>query len=241
MRQIVLDTETTGLEHTQGHRVIEIGCVELVDRRLTGRHFHRYINPQREVDEGAFEVHGIASGFLADKPLFAQIVDEFMDFIQDAQLIIHNAPFDIGFLDNELQLIGGQRGRIGEQWSVIDTLALARSLHPGMKNNLDTLCKRYFVDNSQRELHGALLAAEILADVYLQMTGGQTALALDGQPERGPGGYSADIDVRRVAGPREPLAVPRASPAELENHRERLRAIDRTSGGKCVWLAAGEE
>ncbi len=241
MRQIVLDTETTGLEHTQGHRVIEIGCVELVDRRLTGRHFHRYINPQREVDEGAFEVHGISSGFLADKPLFAQIVDEFMDFIQDAELIIHNAPFDIGFLDNELQLSGGRRGGIGAQWSVIDTLALARSLHPGMKNNLDALCKRYFVDNSQRELHGALLDAEILADVYLQMTGGQTALALDGQSERGSGGFSAEIEMRRIKAPRQPLAVVRASAQELDIHRERLRAIDQVSGGKCLWLAAGEQ
>jgi len=236
MRQIVLDTETTGLEVAQGHRVIEIGCVEMLDRRLTGRHFHRYINPQREVEEGAFEVHGISNEFLRDKPGFAQIAEEFVDFVRGAELIIHNAPFDVGFLDNELALLGADWGRVRDYCSVTDTLVLARARHPGQKNNLDALCKRYAVDNSQRELHGALLDAEILADVYLQMTGGQTALALDGQGEGGSAAAGGELQLRRLPGGRPAITVVRAAAAELEMHRQRLRAIDEASGGACLWL-----
>ena len=176
MRQIVLDTETTGLEPEAGHRVIEIGGVELIDRKPTGRHFHRYVNPQREVDEGALSVHGITNDFLADKPLFADIADELLMFIDGAELVIHNAPFDVMFLDYELGRLPQRRRRIEDRCTVVDTLALARHKHPGQKNSLDALCRRYDVDNSQRELHGALLDAEILADVYLMMTGGQTVL-----------------------------------------------------------------
>ena len=241
MRQIVLDTETTGLEYSQGHRIIEIGCVELLDRRLTGRHFHQYINPGRPVDEGAVEVHGITSEFLADKPAFAQIVDEFLAFVSGAELVIHNAPFDLGFLDNELALLGPGYGRIADHCTHTDSLALARARHPGQKNNPDALCKRYFVDNSQRDLHGALLDAEILADVYLHMTGGQTALALGGDSESAAQGFSGEIEIVRLPATRERLRVLKPSAEELDNHRQRLAAIARASGGKCLWTAAGEE
>lgn len=185
MRQVVLDTETTGLEVGGGHRIIEIGCVELVNRRLTGRHFHRYVNPLREVDAGAIEVHGITNEFLADKPEFRAVAADFLEFIEDAELVIHNAPFDLGFLDAELQRVFPGRGPISSTFPVVDTLQLARRKHPGQRNNLDALCGRYGVDNSQRDLHGALLDAEILADVYLAMTGGQTdlGLAVDNEPE----------------------------------------------------------
>jgi len=241
MRQIVLDTETTGLEYSQGHRIIEIGCVELLDRRLTGRHFHQYINPGRPVDEGAVEVHGITSEFLADKPAFAQIVDEFLAFVSGAELVIHNAPFDLGFLDNELALLGPGYGRIADHCTHTDSLALARARHPGQKNNLDALCKRYFVDNSQRDLHGALLDAEILADVYLHMTGGQTALALGGDSDSAAQGFSGEIEIVRLPATRARLRVLEPSAEELDNHRQRLAAIARASGGKCLWTAAGEE
>ncbi len=174
MRQIVLDTETTGLEVSQGHRIIEIGCVELVNRKLTGNHYHQYINPQRDIDQGAIEVHGITNEYLADKPLFERVAAEFVEFVAGAELIIHNAPFDLGFLNSELQrLDSGYSPRKGSS-QVIDTLVMARAKHPGQRNNLDALCQRYGVDNSQRDLHGALLDAEILADVYLAITGGQT-------------------------------------------------------------------
>ena len=179
-RQIVLDTETTGLEPSQGHRIIEIGCVEMVNRRLTGRHFHQYINPQREVEAGAIEVHGITNEMLADKPVFADVAGPFLEFVKGAELVIHNAPFDVGFLDAELSQLGSDLPRINEICSVLDTLVMARQKHPGQRNSLDALCQRYDVDNSQRDLHGALLDAEILADVYLMMTGGQTNLALAG-------------------------------------------------------------
>ncbi|MFT4649988.1 MAG: DNA polymerase-3 subunit epsilon [Flavobacteriales bacterium] len=179
MRQVVLDTETTGLETSQGHRIIEIGCVELIDRRITDHHWHFYVNPDREIDAGAFGVHGISSDFLQDKPRFADIAQDFLEYIKGAELIIHNASFDVGFLDNELAKLDGENTSINSICSVRDTLALARQMHPGQKNNLDALCRRYFIDNSQRSLHGALLDARILADVYLAMTGGQTALSLD--------------------------------------------------------------
>ncbi len=234
MRQIVLDTETTGLEHTQGHRLIEIGCVELLDRRLTGRHFHRYINPEREIDAGAIEVHGITNEMLADKPLFAQIVDELLDFVHDSELIIHNAPFDLGFLNSELALLGRDE-RIEQFCGVIDTLVLARQRHPGQKNNLDALCQRYGVDNSQRELHGALLDAEILADVYLMMTGGQTALALASSEVENSNSAQQPVEILRSTIPAGFLRVVRATAEEIAAHAQQLQRIDKASHGKTVW------
>ena len=179
MRQIVLDTETTGLSAAQGHRIIEIGCVELVNRRLTGREWHRFINPERDIDEGAERVHGISRESLEDKPLFYEIADEFLEFIRDAELVIHNADFDVGFLDHELTLMQHAKPAIAEHARVLDTLTLARQMHPGQRNSLDALCKRYEVDASKRNVHGALIDADLLARVYLAMTGGQTALSLD--------------------------------------------------------------
>lgn len=238
MRQIVLDTETTGLETSQGHRLIEIGCVELVDRKLTGRHFHQYVNPQREIDSGAMEVHGISNEMVADKPLFGAVVDELLDFIRDAELIIHNAPFDLGFLNYELQLLNRGSERVESLCAVIDTLVMARQRHPGQKNNLDALCNRYGVDNSQRELHGALLDAEILADVYLAMTGGQTALALQGDDSDSQSNGPAQSVLRRLSLPAGALRVVRADTAELALHEQTLTAIDKASGGKTLWRAA---
>jgi DNA polymerase-3 subunit epsilon len=197
MRQVVLDTETTGLETSQGHRIIEIGCVELIDRRVTDKHWHFYINPEREIDAGAFAVHGISNEFLQDKPLFADVAQDFVDYIKGAELVIHNATFDVGFLDHEFAKLDGESTRISSICSVLDTLIMARQKHPGQKNNLDALCRRYFIDNSQRSLHGALLDARILADVYLSMTGGQTALSLDddsGQEEDSRGVNSRVIE-----------------------------------------------
>ncbi len=235
MRQVVLDTETTGLEPSQGHRIIEIGCVELINRRLTGRHYHQYINPEREVDEGAIEVHGITNEFLVDKPVFARIADEFLDFVRGAELVIHNAPFDVGFIDHELRLLNSGLGKIADHCSIFDTLVMARQKHPGQKNNLDALCKRYFVDNSQRDLHGALLDAEILADVYLLMTGGQTALSLgSGQSDSGQSTSAGSIE--RLAADRSRLKVIPASDEELAAHRDKLDVIDKASGGNCLWL-----
>lgn len=230
MRQIVLDTETTGLEVPQGHRVIEIGCIELIDRRPSGRVLHRYLNPDREIDAGAIEVHGITNEFLADKPRFADVVDEFLEFVRGAELIIHNAPFDLAFLDAELARLEGH-GRMTDLCGVLDTLVLARSRHPGQRNSLDALCKRYGVDNSQRTLHGALLDAEILADVYLAMTGGQTTLSLGCDARDG----GQAPTVRRVPADRPPLPVVRASEAELAAHRVRLAAIEKAAGGSCAW------
>lgn len=242
MRQVVLDTETTGLDPKSGHRIIEIGCVELLNRKLTGRHYHQYVNPERVVDDGAIEVHGITNEFLADKPVFAQIADEFMAFCEGAELVIHNAPFDVGFIDWELKRLGSPRWRkVTAHCGVLDTLTLAREKHPGQKNNLDALCKRYFVDNSQRDLHGALLDAEILADVYLTMTGGQTDLALaqDGNRETGETGRGEARDaapggIRRLAAERAPLLVVSSSAAEQEAHREMLQLLQ-NSAGKHFW------
>ncbi len=232
MRQIIVDTETTGLEPSQGHRIIEIGCVEIVNRRLTGNHYHQYLQPDRGIDEAAMEVHGITSEFLADKPRFPEIVDDFMSFITGAELVIHNAPFDIGFLNHELKLTDAGWDDITSYCSVVDTLILARTLHPGQKNSLDALCRRYDIDNSQRTLHGALLDAEILADVYLVMTGGQGKLSLDGADEAS-GGQQAGI--RRLKRNRPPLKVVAAAPREIEMHEQRLAAIAQANGGKCVW------
>lgn len=236
MRQIVLDTETTGLETSQGHRIIEIGCVELFNRRLTGRHYHQYINPEREVDAGAFQVHGISDEMLADKPKFAQIVDEFLAFVGDADLIIHNAAFDIGFINAEFNRLTPRLNAIETNRTVIDSLLLARAKHPGQKNNLDALCKRYGVDNSQRDLHGALLDAEILADVYLLMTGGQTALSLGGNQSNSKDSGGSGNEIRRLAATRKPLPVLRVSDEELVPHNEKLVSIDKSSAGNCIWL-----
>lgn len=186
MRQIVLDTETTGLEVRLGHRIIEIGCIELINRRVTDNHWHFYINPEREIDSGAFDVHGISREFLQDKHRFFEIADDFLDYIDGAELIIHNAPFDVGFLNHELGLLGNSDQPVEERCNILDTLLMARQKHPGQKNNLDALCKRYQIDNSHRSVHGALLDARILADVYLAMTGGQTSLGLDMSKPGGP-------------------------------------------------------
>lgn len=233
MRQIVLDTETTGIDPKEGHRIIEIGCVELVNRRLTGNHFHVYINPQRFVEQEAIEVHGITNEFLADKPVFKDVVSGFIDFIRGAELVIHNAPFDVGFMDHEFAMVKGLEIRqTSEICTVLDTLVMARQMHPGQKNNLDALCRRYGIDNSHRELHGALLDAEILADVYLMMTGGQTALNLSGQNSKDASGQPEQI--RRLSADRKPLKVIRASADELRQHETRLDLVEQ-KGGACLW------
>jgi len=239
MRQIVLDTETTGLETSQDHRIIEIGCVELVDRKLTGRHYHQYVNPQRKVDEGAMEVHGITDQFLEDKPLFDAIVSDFFEFLDGAELIIHNASFDIGFINHESKKLRGKYQPIESQCRVIDTLALARQRHPGQKNNLDALCKRYGVDNSQRQLHGALLDAEILADVYLLMTGGQVNLNINDQSNSDSGEMNKTSVIRRLPEDRLPLRVVKASDEEIVSHEKKLSAIVGIAG-QCIWQGSGE-
>jgi DNA polymerase III subunit epsilon len=233
MRQIVLDTETTGLETTLDHRIIEIGCLELENRRPTGRTFHRFLNPERDVDEGAFHVHGISREALADQPRFAEVVDEFLCFIQGAELIIHNADFDVGFLNYELGRLADGRGCIEDYAQVTDTLAMARRKHPGQRNSLDALCKRYDIDNSHRELHGALLDARILAGVYLAMTGGQTDLYLGAdevaEEER-------EVHTHRMERGALMLHIIRASEEEYAAHEAMLQAIDKQSGKRCVWL-----
>ncbi len=236
MRQIVLDTETTGLEPSEGHRIIEIGCVELMQRRLTGNNYHQYLKPDREIDSGAVEVHGITTEFLSDKPRFVDIVEELLDYLKGAELIIHNAPFDVGFINHELSLLGEEYGRLEDYCTILDTLEMARKQHPGQRNSLDALCKRYEVDNSQRDLHGALLDAEILADVYLAMTGGQVALAFAEQKQ---GASSRDPDSggqwRRFSADRPSLKVIKATEQELQLHEARLQALDKACGGRCVW------
>jgi len=234
MRQIVLDTETTGLEPAEGHRIIEIGCVELVDRRLTRNNFHQYLRPDREIEPGAVQVHGITDEFLRDKPCFADIAEDFIGYVRGTELIIHNAPFDVGFLNHELGLWREDAEPIDKLCRVTDTLVMARSLHPGQRNSLDALCKRYEVDNSQRDLHGALLDAEILANLYLTMSGGQVSLALGAQDRSETGGVRAGP--HRLTAQRPPLAVVRADVEELAAHQARLAAIDEASGGECLWL-----
>lgn len=233
MRQIVLDTETTGLDPAQGHRIIEIGCVEIQNRRLTGNHFHYYLNPDRDIDEAAIEVHGLTRDFLSDKPRFKQIESEFIEFVRDAELIIHNAPFDIGFLDAELQRNKSPVAGMGSICSVLDSLLLAREKHPGQRNNLDALCKRYGVDNTQRDLHGALLDAEILADVYLVMTSGQSSLSLR---EESTEDASSRARVRELDPNRPPLLVVEPTEAELADHQRRLQEIAESSADGCLWL-----
>ncbi len=232
MRQIVLDTETTGLSTADGHRIIEIGCVEMVNRKLTNKHFHHYICPERDVDEGALEVHGITNEFLMDKPKFAEIVNEFIEFVNDAELIIHNAPFDIGFLDYELSLLESSQETMEQHCKVLDTLILAREMHPGQKNNLDALCKRYDVNNSQRELHGALLDAEILADVYLLMTGGQADLLFSNEEQTQ---QNQKVISKRKTKQRPPLIVVQPHEDELAMHFEQLEKLDQILGGECLW------
>jgi DNA polymerase-3 subunit epsilon len=223
LRQIVLDTETTGLDPQQGHRIIEIAAVELIDRVFTGNHYHYYFNPQREIDPGAQAVHGITIEFLAEKPLFQHKVSEFVEFIKNAELIIHNAPFDVGFLDNEFQLIDNYLGKITDHCTVFDTLHFARQRHPGQKNNLDALCKRYKVDNSQRNLHGALMDAELLAKVYLAMTGGQGSL-FDGD-EGSAKAIQINTKISRISSNRNPIKIIRANAEEEALHNMRMAKL----------------
>lgn len=244
MRQIVLDTETTGLEPSEGHRIIEIGCVEVINRKFTGNTYHQYIKPDRDIDAAAIEVHGITNEFLADKPVFADIAKDFLQFVRGAELIIHNAAFDVGFINAELTRMVEEGKPIGIELSslkidqlctVTDSLILARGLHPGQKNDLDSLCRRYSVDNSQRTFHGALLDAEILADVYLAMTGGQAVLFDDGRsPIAAAAMAMAEQEMRRIS-VNGSLVVISASSEELAAHQAWLDEIDKKSGGRCVW------
>jgi DNA polymerase-3 subunit epsilon len=230
MRQVVLDTETTGLEPAQGHRVIEIGCIELVNRRRTNRTFHRYLNPEREIDSAAEQVHGISASMLAKAPRFAEICTEFIEFISGADLVIHNADFDVGFLNSELRLASRPEAGVQQLCRITDTLALARRLHPGQRNSLDALCRRYGVDNSNRDYHGALLDAELLADVYLAMTGGQAALSLDAVPAATVSKVAAKVQREGLA-----LVVRRASAAEIAAHERQLDLISRHSPMGALW------
>ncbi len=234
MRQVVLDTETTGLETSQGHRIIEIGAVEVVNRRLTGRHFHQYINPERDIDEGAQAVHGITADFLADKPKFVDIADDFVQFIEDSELVIHNAAFDVGFLNFELKLLKPARPMIEDLCTVLDSLLLARRKHPGQKNSLDALCRRYGIDNSDRTLHGALLDAEILADVYLAMTGGQTLMFM-GEQEANDKQQSDQTAALELNVSNLKLRVLQASPSELAAHEAQLDALDQAGEQGSLW------
>ncbi|MDX1451088.1 MAG: DNA polymerase III subunit epsilon [Oleiphilaceae bacterium] len=230
MRQVVLDTETTGIDPQQGHRIIEIGCVELIERKLTGKHFHVYINPDRVVEEEAIAVHGITNEFLADKPKFADIANDFKNYIQGAELVIHNAAFDVGFINHEFAMLRPALPKVESICGVLDTLAMARKKHPGQKNNLDALCKRYGIDNSHRELHGALLDAEILADVYLLLSGGQSALLLDAENEEN----SEASGIRRLSSERTPLKIIRAGSDENEAHETYLDRLAK-SCEQVVW------
>ncbi len=230
MRQIVLDTETTGLE-SASHYVIEIGCVELVNRRLTGNNYHQYVRPEREVGD-SINIHGISDEFLQSKPRFAEIAGDFLEYLRGAdELVIHNASFDIGFLNKELERNKVPVTDLRKAFGILDTLALAKRMHPGQKNNLDALCKRHGINNAHRDLHGALLDAEILADVYLAMTGGQTSLSLGSSEEES----QSRTGIRRLPAERRPLKVVRAEGAELEAHRQCLARVDKKSGGGCLW------
>ncbi len=232
MRQIILDTETTGIEPSEGHRIIEIGCVEMVGRRLTGNHYHQYIRPEREIEESAIEVHGITNDFLADKPLFADVAEEFLQFIKGAELVIHNAPFDVGFINHEFAMLGPQWGKVLDHCTVLDTLAMARKMRPGQRNSLDALCRSYDIDNSNRTLHGALLDSEILAEVYLAMTGGQTSLLLDAGQGKDGAGQNA---VRSLSKDRPPLNVLLPTDEELAAHQAYMDMVDKSAGGQSLW------
>lgn len=232
-RQIILDTETTGLEPKEGHRIIEIGCVEMLNRRLTGNNFHYYLQPDREIDAGAIEVHGITNEFLADKPRFEDVMNDLLAYLHGAELIIHNAPFDIGFLNHELRLVNPAHRPITDDCSVTDTLVMARQLFPGQRASLDALCKRYEINNTHRTLHGALLDAEILADVYLAMTGGQVSLLL-GADDAGNNGKEGNAGIRRIVADVRRLRVIQANAEEMAAHTERVAAITK-AGGKCLF------
>lgn len=235
-RIIVLDTETTGMPVTDGHRVLEIGCVEVVGRRLTGRNFHIYLQPDRESDEGAIGVHGITAEFLRDKPRFAEVADEFYDYIHGATLVIHNAAFDVGFLNNEFALLGqADRADLSQYCTIVDSLGLARARHPGQRNSLDALCKRYGIDLSERTLHGALLDAELLADVYLAMTGGQTSLSLAGSSEGEEGAGARGSQIRRLPASRPVGRVIKANEAEMAAHAAHLERIAKAAGAPALW------
>lgn len=231
-RIVVLDTETTGLNPQEGHRIIEIGCVELVKRRLTGKRFHVYVNPDRIIDDGAIAVHGITNQFLDKKPFFGQIVEDFIAFIRGAELVIHNAPFDVGFINHEFSQLQNKAGVVADFCEVFDTLAYARKKHPGQRNSLDALCKRYGIDNSHRDLHGALLDAEILADVFLLMTGGQSSLLDEGLSDTSES--IANKNIKRVSADRPALTVIRCNDEELMAHQQRIEAIEKASGA-CIW------
>jgi DNA polymerase III subunit epsilon len=233
MRQIVLDTETTGLEPTAGHRIIEIGCIELVNRTITGKHYHQYLNPERPIDAGALAVHGLSTDFLSTKPRFAEVVDEFLAFIKGAELVIHNAPFDVGFINSELARFGPSYGQLHDHCTVLDTLAMARQMHPGQRNGLDALCKRYHVDNSHRDLHGALLDAQILAQVYLFMSGGQGALFAEHS------GKESKASGQEVRQERQTASLPVifAEGEELQAHEKYCEFLEKKSG-KRLWYTA---
>ena len=234
MRQIALDTETTGLNPDDGHRIIEIGCIELVNRRLTGKTFHVFCDPEREVEQAALQVHGITNDFLRDKPKFAAIENDLMQFIDGAELIIHNAPFDVGFLEHEFKLAGNIKRKLRHYCAIVDTLPLARKLHPGQRNSLDALCKRYSVDNTHRDLHGALLDAELLASVYLAMTGGQGTLFVDASAPRATTVNKPQATVQAVANSGS-VKVVATSTEELVAHDEYLKLLDKASEGNCLW------
>ena len=234
MRQVVLDTETTGLEHADGHRIIEIGCVEVVDRLITGRNFHKYTQPDRKVDEGAIEVHGITNEFLADKPRFPEVMQEFLDFVDGSELVIHNAPFDIGFLNAEL-LRAGYGKKMADHCGVLDTLAMARTMYPGQRNTLDALCRRLEINNAHRTLHGALLDSEILADVYLLMTGGQKDLILGGADEEE---ADKELELSDLDIGNKPLRIIKANDTELAEHEVWMDKLAKESGVGCLWREA---
>ncbi len=242
-RQIVLDTETTGMNklgvHYEGHNIIEIGAVEVINRRLTGRNFHVYIKPDRLVDPEAFEIHGISDEFLQSQPVFADIADEFIEFIRGAELVIHNAPFDIGFMDHEFRKLNRGIPPTAEFCTITDSLVLARKIFPGKRNNLDALCDRYLIDNSKRQLHGALLDAEILSDVYLAMTGGQTSLSfsLDGDSANN----KTEQGIQRITRPTSGLSVIYASDEEIVAHEARLDIVDKKGGKPCLWRQPVDE
>ncbi|MDG2087207.1 MAG: DNA polymerase III subunit epsilon [Arenicellaceae bacterium] len=232
IRQIVLDTETTGLDPRQGHKMIEVGCIELLDRKLTGNNLHFYVNPEREIDTGAIAVHGITNESLQDKPIFADVAKDLLAFLKGSEVIIHNAPFDVGFLDNEFaECIEGYEN-LTDYCEVFDTLVQARQLHPGQRNDLDSLCKRYEVDNSNRDLHGGLLDAEILADVYLRMSGGQTLLVLEEELSSADSGSGEFTLITR---PQGELPVIKANFVELQNHIEWVDRLEQATGEKSVW------
>ncbi len=234
MRQIVLDTETTGLEALQGHRIIEIGGVELVNRRPTGRHFHRYLNPERDIDEGALKVHGITRARLHCEPKFREIATELIEFLRGAELVIHNAPFDVGFLNAEFERLPGERVTVAQLCTVVDSLALARQMHPGQRNGLDALCKRYNVDNSGRELHGALLDSQLLAEVYLAMTGGQVVLGLGAAKGAAQAARQDSLAISALR-PAGPLPVVAPTVEEAAAHEAFLDLIAKSAKGRCLW------